>query len=855
MSTTFIRMNTTVLFAILMLFSSLAIGEDDPNVGFDPFGSSGAETTPFSMDDTKQYPVIPEIQLSNNEISMAFQIISDVTGWSIFPSSEVTRAKVSLWAKDITAKEMLETVVKLAGFIYHKQGDIITVMTYDEYMQHYGLAKKIIPLKHADASSIASVIKPFLTKLGKCVVHIETGTIVLYESNANLKFIVGAIEKLDTPGQDIIVEVINLKYADCESLAKMLQEVFASRRKNKKNKNFTSSNKEAKANESTTVEGILMPQHQMEIYPVSHANQLVIVGVKASVNKVKDLIAIIDIYGDNMALEVIDLKYADAKALAETFQTLFSNKERPDNAPQKNKTGQISKQKIENAKTKKGDLLLSPQAHIVVHYLGRSNQLIIKAYRGDMESLKKLVEKLDIYIEPTTKNYHFIYVEASEIHKGLERILGVYGRDDRRLDGSGRNNNSSNGGVTLVKKTNSILLTGPPSIHRIMASVVESIDVPGKYVTGVIRVYKIENADVVEVAKTIEELIQKDDKQEDELGELEFGESLDESQKPADDTANTEKFTHRIEPKVSVNKATNSIVIQATARQHRELEKLIKELDIRRKQVLIEAMIVEVTTTDDLSLGIELSHAAGDFISFTFFGLSTNLDPTTGVRDIVVSPGGTAAVLSPDKIQAVIQALKSDDNIRITSAPQLLVNDNAVGYINSIAEEPYTQINQGETTTTTSFGGFVEAGTQFAVTPHISEEDYLKIEYQITLNSFVAQQSLPSVPPPRNTTSIQSEATVPNGYTIVVGGLQTTDESETIDKVPFLSDIPILGGAFKNTTIEKRYKTTYLFLTPKIMESTNFSDLKQISDKALKQAEVNKTKKKEEDADIIMTEE
>jgi type II secretory pathway component GspD/PulD (secretin) len=200
----------------------------------------------------------------------------------------------------------------------------------------------------------------------------------------------------------------------------------------------------------------------------------------------------------------------------------------------------------------------------------------------------------------------------------------------------------------------------------------------------------------------------------------------------------------------------------------------------------------------------------------------------------MVSPGGTVAVLRPDKVQAILKALQTNANVRIESAPRILVNDNAVGSIASIAEEPTTQINQGQTTTTTSFAGFVQAGTQFAITPHISETDYLRVQYSIILNAFGAKSTDPSIPPPRSTSSIQSEATVPDGATIVVGGLQSTNERTTIDKVPLLGDIPLIGLAFRNTIIKKQHITTYLFITTTIMKNTDFSDLRDATNKALK---------------------
>lgn len=839
-----------VYCVITLLVTTSMGGEGATQVDLDPFGFSGAGTLSMSNDILDHGPVIAQVALSNDEISVVFQIISNATGWSIFPTAEVNNAKVSLWAKDITAMELLDTVVMLAGFIYHREGDIIAVMTYDEYMQHYGLAKKVIPLTYADAASVLTVIKPFLTKLGKSVVHPQTNTIILYDADANLEIIGGIIENLDTSAENVVIEVISLQYADCATLADILQKVFAEKGKSAKNRSPeiaeatpATQPKETKDAERDTVQDTTVPHEQVGIYAVRHANQLVVVGTKSDIQNIRDLVAKIDVYGDNMVLEVIDVEYADAELLAETLGRVFSDRESKGNLPgtqRSTRSSDSSDERITKPKTADESMLFSPESEVGVYAVGRTNQLIIRAFRGDVERLKTLVEKLDTYVEPTTRSYHFVYVDVAEIYAGLERILDVSGRYSTlgRSGEASRQGGGIRGGLTVVEKTNSILLTGPPSVHRVMASISKSIDVPGTYETGMIRVYKIENADVDEIAATVQDLIQSRVKQERKPGEPKFEASPEGAAgtpEPAN-LAKTEEFVPQIEAKVSVNKGTNSIVVQATTRQHRELEKLIEELDRRRKQVLIEAMIIEVTTKDNRDLGIELNRVSGDSHLFTSFGLST-IDTVTGVREIIVSPGGTAAILRPDKVQAILKALQSNSDVRIESVPRILVNDNAVGTILSIAEEPTTQTNQGETTTTTSFAGFVEAGTQFAITPHISETDYLRVEYKITLNSFGTRTSDPSIPPPRNTSSIQSEATVPDGHTIVVGGLQSSNESKSVDKIPLLGDIPLLGLAFKNTITKKRYTTTYLFITTTIIKNEDFGDLKSISEEALKKVE------------------
>jgi len=778
-----IHKNHIILLTSLLLMSSSVVAKDGNSITFNPFNSSNeANAPPTAKNFEETSPIIPQVAFNNNDISMVFQIISDATGWSIFPTSEVNKAKINLWAKNISAEELLDKVVTTAGFVYHKEGNHITVMTYDEYIQLYGLNKKVVPLKYADATSVNTVIKTFLTKLGKSVVHKEKNTIILLESTPNLETITSIIEKLDTPAEEqTVIEVIDIKYADAEVLAETLSKVFSN-----KDSTTTSGNTQKEKERGTSER----TNQQKEKEPSPASNE------------------------------------PSAKTEAATESTLST-----------------------------------PQSEVGVYSVAQTNQLIVKTTQNDIEKLKKLVAKLDTYAEPMTKNYHFTYVDAAEIYKGLEQILGISGRTSNynRSGGQTRRNNERQEGIALVGKTNSILVTGQPSVHRIMTSIVESIDAPSTYEEGMIRIYKLENADVEEVAATIRELVQSTEKQKDRTDKVTFSEigrrsepqrspRATRSGTPAGDSSNaqastglaeTEEFIPQVEARVSTSKSANSVIVQTTARQHCELEKLVTELDKRRKQVLIKAMIIEIITSANQNVGVELNHTGKDGLAFTSFGLSTNLNPATGIRNIIVSPGGTAAVLKPDNIQAILHALESNQNAKITSAPQILVNDNTAGVINSIAEEPTTQINQGQTTTTTSFAGFVTAGTQFTIIPHISEKNYLRVEYQIVLNSFGAKSTDLSIPPPRNTSSIQSEATVPNGFTIIVGGLQATDETKNVSKVPLLGDIPVIGWVFGNTATEKRYKTTYLFITPTILENEDFADLKGISQKTMQDAELN----------------
>ena len=145
----------------------------------------------------------------------------------------------------------------------------------------------------------------------------------------------------------------------------------------------------------------------------------------------------------------------------------------------------------------------------------------------------------------------------------------------------------------------------------------------------------------------------------------------------------------------------------------------------------------------------------------------------TGQLAIVPGLGFNGALLSSDAASVVVRALQQNSRARVTSAPRILVNDNNLGTLSTVSEFPYASVNASQTVATTSFGDYVQAGTTITVTPHISESDYLQLEYSVLLSSFTGAaitQSGTTLPPPRQSNSVQSEVTIPDGSTIIVAG-------------------------------------------------------------------------------------
>ena len=284
--------------------------------------------------------------------------------------------------------------------------------------------------------------------------------------------------------------------------------------------------------------------------------------------------------------------------------------------------------------------------------------------------------------------------------------------------------------------------------------------------------------------------------------------------------------------RVSADTATNSLIVFAPSNVQSLYEKLIRSLDQRRPQVLIQADIIAIDTSDDFALGVEIS--AGDregskrLFEFTSFGLS-EVDPATGALTINPALGFNGVLVDPEVADVIVQALSRHNRGRVLSSPKVLVNDNQTGVLNSISSVPFQAFSQGETTTLTGLGGNQEAGTTIQVTPHINEDDHLQLEFDVEFSTFVGTGGA-NLPPPRQIDRVGSVVTIPDGKTVVVGGLKRTSEGDSFTGVPWLEKIPVIRELTSLRSEEHSTTSFFLFIRPRILRDSKFRDLQFLSD-------------------------
>ena len=282
--------------------------------------------------------------------------------------------------------------------------------------------------------------------------------------------------------------------------------------------------------------------------------------------------------------------------------------------------------------------------------------------------------------------------------------------------------------------------------------------------------------------------------------------------------------------RVTADVHTNNLIVIAEPAVQRLYAELIEKLDQPLPQVLIESRVVIIDTTDNFSLGVELS--GGDrtgsrrLLSFSSFGLS-EVDPVSGALSLIPGLGFNGTLVDPEVADVVVRALTMHTRSRVTSAPRVLVNDNAEGQLTSVAEVPFTSINASDTVATTSFAGFAQAGTTITVTPRISDNDNIQLDFAITLNTFTSTGG--DGVPPRQTDEIRSQVTIPDGYTVIVGGLNRTANSWTFTSMPGIEKIPLLRYLGGNEVKDRSTSSMFIFLKPVILRDDKHKDLRFLS--------------------------
>jgi general secretion pathway protein D len=543
----------------------------------------------------------------------------------------------------------------------------------------------------------------------------------------------------------------------------------------------------------------------------------------------------------------------------------------------------------------------SPYGDLTIY--APTNTIFLTDNGTTIRKLMKLLKELDV---PGGKERIWIrqieYAEAGEIAskiqevfesgkssggrptKATKRARQVKGRKGKSPAGQTTVAGDAQAGQVTVSKviaderTNQLIILANRSSYMRVDKLIRKLDVPIEG-EGAIHIYYLENADAEEVSSTLSNLIS---------GSGSSSKSKKSKKKKSKKSKGGVASLLEGEVKVTADKGTNALVLQASLKDFLSLKKVIQKLDIRRKQVYVEAVIMEITTSKSRKLGI--SGSGGKIFDYDgtnvplLLGLGglgmSGLDPsqlTKGglavglqgpLTDVSTGSTGDASAisgsLSVPTFGFLLQAIQSNSDVNILSTPHILTLDNEEAEIQVGKQIPYRSSSMGGMGGLSSMmslaggmgmggasryggggmssmmnpysmmggmGGMgmvqrIDVDLSLKITPQVNESDFVKLKIDQSIEDVESLDV--ELGPTTSKRKVTNTVVVRDQQPVVIGGLIRDTESKAIDKIPILGDIPLIGLLFRKTTTRTEKKNLLMVITPYIIDDP--SDLKRIQE-------------------------
>ena len=458
--------------------------------------------------------------------------------------------------------------------------------------------------------------------------------------------------------------------------------------------------------------------------------------------------------------------------------------------------------------------LVPQQAHMAAY--APSNAIIISDIRANIDRIAKIIDRMDQSAVKKTEVVKLRYGVATDVVEMLKTL-----EKSRAGEGADTDDEAS---LVADKRTNSVIVTADEvSIERIQG-LIDYLDIPLEQ-SGNVRVMYLEYADATEVAEVLTRVMQN-------LARLD------------DESSGRTRAANAAKSTIEADAGTNSLIITADTDEMAALEAVIARLDIRRAQVLVEAIIVEIDVTEGRELGIQWLFANdsglyGSNISPARQGSNAAIaqailpedaaSTEIGVRDLAGAlsqvPGTTFGWGVVDQnltMTTILNTLEKQGNTNILSTPSLLTLDNEEAFITVGQQVPFVT---GSYTNTGAANGVANpfqtiqrenVGVTLQVTPQINEGDSVVMDIIQEVSS-ISQQALSASDVITNERKIETKVLAKDGDIVVLGGLVKDDIQDSQQGVPLLSGIPVLGRLFRNDVVSVTKSNLLVFIRSTII--------------------------------------
>jgi type II secretory pathway component GspD/PulD (secretin) len=466
----------------------------------------------------------------------------------------------------------------------------------------------------------------------------------------------------------------------------------------------------------------------------------------------------------------------------------------------------------------------------------RTNRLLMVGKQDQLATIDKLVDSLDVQQQDlrSLRLYRILHVDAEDARKKLEALniippqpqtstvstrltatqpsTAAAGQQPRPTPQSILSPEATPTAspveapqVVVVEATNSLLVNATAEQHQKISEVLSHIDTETLESAMPFEIYPLENQSPERMAEILNKII---------------------AEKIQDKEAKIEQVVRKIEDLITVvpDPNTYSLIVHASPKNQQWIGRLIKSLDKRRPQVLIDVTLVEVSKTEDFNYDLSLIGSLPNLDKASGLVGANGIIPGT-LREgnvLQTTAGALTGFYGDAHINALLTAMQNKKYGRVLAKPKVLVNDHAKGTIKT-TDTTYVLTKQSSLPTqgaqlvqTAEQYVPYDAGITLEITPHISEGDLLQLNIKLTRSDFTTTPT-GNQPPDKSQSDIDTVVTVPNGSTIILGGLLKLNQTKGGAKVPLLGDLPLIGAAFRsigNSDIEKKL---YVFVKAEII--------------------------------------
>ncbi|MFZ3136336.1 MAG: type II secretion system secretin GspD [Thermodesulfovibrionales bacterium] len=490
--------------------------------------------------------------------------------------------------------------------------------------------------------------------------------------------------------------------------------------------------------------------------------------------------------------------------------------------------------------------LVSKDGHISA--FGPGNLLLVIDSGLNIEKIISIVDSID---QPTIR-------EGAEIvflkHSSADAAAKILNEGLSRKAKTAPQPITTEGASALADpRLNAVIIFGDKGVRESMKGLIALLDIPSPEAQGRINVYFLENADATELSKVLEGILKV-------------------SKQPQPGAPPVTPFETGSGITITPDKATNSLVIVASTGDYQNLTHVIKQLDKRRKQVFVEAMIVEASIDKLREVGIKwraIGRREGEPVLIGGVGTMDNSAVQSIISGLagltiggmgnfmsipVIKPDGTSSNITVPGFAALFSLSEFQGAINILSTPQILTSDNKEAEIVVGENVPFISKREADPTRTLSVFSTIErkdVGITLKITPQITEGDYVKLDMYQEISSVKQEANadiIMSVGPTTTKRSTKTSVVVKDKQTVVIGGLMQEKDEDNMTKVPILGDIPLIGWLFKYKTTSKKKTNLLVFLTPHIVKEAE--SLEKIT--VDKQKEFARAEKKYAEGELLV---